>query len=130
VAADKRKMEQVFVNIFLNAIQAMPNGGKIFIRSYTQKLGGSESEPIRNTSGYFQPGERVAVVEVEDSGVGIAQEDLPKIFEPFFTTKGPQEGTGLGLSVTRNIVDMHKGYLAVKSEKNKGTIFSIYLRMA
>jgi len=127
ISADKRKMEQVFVNILLNAIQAMPNGGNLILRSYTMRLQDANSEPVRNTAGYFDVGQRAVIAEIEDAGVGISEEDLSKIFEPFFTTKEPQEGTGLGLSVTRNIVDIHKGYLSVESEKNKGTKVSVYL---
>ncbi len=129
VLADKGKMEQVFVNLFLNAIQAMPNGGRLSICSYIKRL----NEPINRVGkggmeNYFKAGESVVVIEAEDTGVGIPEEHLEKIADPFYTTKNPGEGTGLGLSVTKNIIDLHKGIMEIKSIIGKGTKIIVTLK--
>lgn len=116
VLVDKDKLTQVFINLFMNAIHAMPEGGKLTIRSF-----------IKEAS--FEPQEKAVVVEVEDTGTGISEENMKKIFNPFFTTKGKGKGTGLGLSVTQNIILMHKGLIEIKSEVNKGTKVIITLRV-
>ncbi len=74
------------------------------------------------------PGEIAVVIEIEDTGSGIAEDNLKRIFDPFFTTKKADESSGLGLSVTKNIIDMHKGLINVESQKGKGTKFIITLR--
>jgi signal transduction histidine kinase len=117
VLVDKNKLTQVFINLFLNAADAMPEGGKLTIRSFLK-------------DDAFETGEKAVVVEVEDTGRGISEENLKKIFNPFFTTKGQGKGTGLGLSVTRNIIIMHKGLIELKSQVNKGTRVIITLRIA
>lgn len=111
---DKNKMMQIFINLFVNAAHAMPDGGQLTIRGFASE--------VRET------GERVVVVEVEDTGTGISEENLKKIFDPFFTTKGAGKGTGLGLSLCQNIIDMHKGRIEASSELNKGTKFTVTLK--
>ncbi|MFH1753487.1 MAG: ATP-binding protein, partial [Candidatus Omnitrophota bacterium] len=128
--ADKRRLEQVFVNLLLNAIQSMSKGGKLIIRLYNAKIDSADGPAASELSDRFKPGEEIVVAEIEDTGAGISSEDIRKIYEPFFTTKSPQEGTGLGLSVTRNIVNMHNGYLDIKSEKDKGTKVRVFLKTA
>lgn len=130
VLIDKNKMEQVFVNLFLNAAQAMPQGGKLIIRSYETQLENARRGIGRRGEDYFSTGEGVVMVEIEDTGIGISKETLGQIFDPFFTTKGPGGGTGLGLSVTRNIIDMHKSLIDVQSQVDKGTKVSITLKIA
>lgn len=128
VFVDKNRIEQVFVNLIMNSIQAMPDGGKIFIRTYDKIL----SEPKAGFSGredYFKAGERVLVVEIEDTGVGISQTTFKKLFNPFFTTKSLQGGSGIGLYVSRNIIDMHKGLIEVQSVEGRGTKVNIFLRV-
>jgi signal transduction histidine kinase len=117
VLVDKNKLTQVFINLFMNAIHAMPEGGKLTIRSF-----------LKDDS--FEAKEMALVVEIEDTGTGISEENLKKIFNPFFTTKGQGKGTGLGLSVTQNIISMHKGLIEVKSQVNKGTRVIITLRIS
>lgn len=129
ILADKNRLEQVFINILLNSIQAMPEGGKVTVRSYDKKL-----EEIRNGIGKraqdsFYFGERAAIVEIEDTGCGIPEENLKKIFDPFFTTKG-QSGSGLGLSVSRNIIHMHRGLIHAESTPGKGTKVTVILKLA
>ncbi len=111
IAADKDRLQQVLLNLLLNAIQANEDGGWIEVATETEP-GTAEHEALIR-------------LDVRDGGNGIPQDILPHIFDPFFTTKG--EGTGLGLSVSYNIVAEHKGRLEVASETGKGTCFSLYL---
>ncbi|MCX5696790.1 MAG: response regulator [Candidatus Omnitrophica bacterium] len=130
VLGDKNKLEQVFINIFLNAVQAMPKGGRIIIRSFDKKL-----EEIKNGIGkraddHFQVGEKTVIVEIEDTGIGITEKNLKRIFDPFFTTKTTMGGAGLGLSVGRNIIHMHKGLIFAESKPGEGTKITILLKVA
>jgi len=127
VRADRGKMEQVYINLFINAMQAMPKGGKLFIRSYLTKIG---EDAIKGEKGYFKSGEEAVVVEIEDTGGGIPKNILLKVFEPFFTTKRPNSGTGLGLTVTASIIELHEGYIKLQSEEGKGAKFTIFLKLA
>jgi signal transduction histidine kinase len=127
VLVDRNKMEQVFINILLNAIQAMPDGGRITVRSYDKKLEEAKNGIGRREEDYFRLGERAIIVEIEDTGIGIPDENLKKIFDPFFTTKGPRGGSGLGLSVSRNIVIMHRALMNAASKAGKGTKITIML---
>ncbi|MEJ2187258.1 MAG: HAMP domain-containing sensor histidine kinase [Gemmatimonadota bacterium] len=110
IQGNPHDLQQVFLNLLLNAIQAMPGGGEMRI------TGSVEGDAVR--------------IDVEDEGVGIAVEHLEKIFDPFFTTKGVGEGTGLGLSVSHSIVEKHGGRIQVESTPGKGTTFSVYLPVA
>jgi len=130
VRIDKSRIEQVFVNIFLNAVYAMPHGGKLFIRSYDIRLDESRNEIARRGEGHFALDETSVCIEIEDTGVGITEENRKKIFTPFFTTKEVGEGTGLGLAVSRNIIVMHKGFIDIKSKEGKGTKITITLKIA
>ncbi len=130
VSVDKSKMEQVFINIFLNAIQAMPRGGNLFLRTYQARLSEPKNSAARRGEDYFFAGENVLIVEIEDTGTGIPEENLKKIFDPFFTTKEPGQGTGLGLSVTENILNMHKGLIEIESKEGKGTKVIITLKIS
>ncbi|MDD5292594.1 MAG: CHASE4 domain-containing protein [Candidatus Omnitrophica bacterium] len=129
VLADKNKIEQVFINILLNAIQAMPGGGKIIIHSYEKKLSEARNGIGRRREDSFRPGEKAVVIQIEDTGCGISQENINKIFDPFFTTKGPTGGAGLGLSVSRNIIHMHKGLIFAESNPEGGTKVSVVLKI-
>jgi two-component system, NtrC family, sensor kinase len=118
VRMDAAQMQQVIANLVLNAIQAMPAGGRVDLelgRVRASKPGGAASERdyVRLT--------------IADQGSGIAPQNLPRIFEPFFTTKGVGEGTGLGLSVCYGIVEEHGGWIAVDSTVGKGSRFTVCL---
>lgn len=130
VLADKNSMEQVFINILLNAMQAMPEGGKIFIRGYGKCLDEIINDAGERPDASFSVGEKVVVVEIEDTGMGIPEENIKKIFDPFFTTKDPGKGTGLGLSVSRSILTAHKGSIYVQSRVGKGAIVTVTLKAA
>jgi PAS domain S-box-containing protein len=107
--ANGERIQQVFVNIIINALDAMPNGGKLKI------------DLLQNQS--------EAIIKIKDTGVGIKKEHLPHIFDPFFTTKGLGKGTGLGLSISYAIIKEHEGQILVDSEVGKGTTFTIKIPM-
>ena len=123
IRADRRQLEQVIVNLVVNARDAMPDGGTISIRTRPEFL---DAETLRDRA-RLTPGSYV-VIEVEDTGTGISPEGLSKIFEPFYTTKKTGEGTGLGLSTAYGIVKQTGGYIFVDSEVGQGTTFSLYFR--
>jgi signal transduction histidine kinase len=105
---DRTRIEQVFVNLFLNAAQAMPAGGTLMVRTLAAPLA-SDSDTAAG-----------AVVEVDDTGHGIRPENAPKLFEPFFTTKPPGQGTGLGLAIVRRIMEIHGGSIRLSNRKEGG----------
>ena len=107
IRADFDQLQQVFTNLTLNAIQAMPDGGRLTLCSSV-------------TNGEVK-------VDVQDTGCGISRESLSKLFTPFFTTKEKGKGVGLGLAVVHGIIERHKGRVRVQSEVGKGTTFSVYL---
>jgi two-component system cell cycle sensor histidine kinase/response regulator CckA len=122
VKADKVQFDQVIINLAVNAKDAMPNGGKLTIR--TRNVTERDSQKLDHTG--MPVGEYVAI-EVEDTGTGMSREVLAKIFEPFFTTKGVGKGTGWGLATVYGIVKQSGGFVFVDSEIGKGTTFKIYL---
>ncbi|MDD5020196.1 MAG: PAS domain S-box protein [Candidatus Omnitrophica bacterium] len=126
---DSGKMGQVFVNLFNNATDAMPKGGKLYVRSYVSKLKPPAHKTGNKEDRIFMPEKEAIVVEVEDTGAGIEEGFIPKIFDPFFTTKNRTEGTGLGLSIVKSIIDLHQGSITVESQKDKGTKFTIVLKV-
>jgi signal transduction histidine kinase len=105
VKLDEVQIKQALFNLIKNAYESMKNGGVLEISSSRKDQG--------------------VQITISDTGQGIKEEDLPKIFDPFFTTK--QQGTGLGLTLTYQIITTHKGTLKCKSKANEGTIFFIYL---
>ncbi|MCX7973911.1 MAG: ATP-binding protein [Candidatus Aminicenantes bacterium] len=107
VLGQAERLQQVFINIILNALDAMPKGGKLKINLYQKN--------------------QEAVISIADTGMGIKKENLSRIFDPFFTTKGLGKGTGLGLSISYAIIKDHEGRIEVESEVGKGTTFYIYL---
>jgi two-component system, NtrC family, sensor kinase len=109
---DSQQLEQVFINIIHNAIQAMEERGILRVSM------------VRSDVGY---NENTAVVAFQDSGVGIPPENLSRIFDPFFTTKPEGQGTGLGLSVSYGIISNHNGHIQVESNEGKGSTFTIIL---
>jgi len=106
---DNSKIQQVFVNLFLNAIYAMPHRGTLTVTSYTLDKGGL----------------RHLAVDINDTGVGIPEAQLGRIFDPFFTNRKSGKGTGLGLAVTQKIIQLHRGEISVQNEKNGGVKVSL-----
>ena len=122
VKTDLSQFEQVLINLCVNARDAMPNGGTITIRTRNVE---AADVPAMNLLG--MPAEDFVMVEVEDTGTGIAPEIMDKIFEPFFTTKEVGKGTGLGLAMVYGIIRQSGGYIYPESEVGKGTKFKLFL---
>jgi signal transduction histidine kinase len=122
---DEAKMEQVLINLFMNAIQAMPNGGNLILRT---RLTACDLDAAPDVLNKFQPGERLVTIEVEDTGVGIPEEKAQRVFEPFFTTKPNGIGTGLGLPVSKQIVDMHGGLIKLCAGPRGGARATVILK--
>ncbi len=121
VRADSGQIEQALLNLFVNAAEAMPSGGDLYLASYAtthEALRGKPYEP--------KPGTYVCL-EIRDTGIGMEEETRERIFEPFFTTKGLSGGTGLGLASVYGTVKAHGGYIEVASQVGAGATFSIYL---
>ncbi|MBI4557853.1 MAG: hypothetical protein HY706_09730 [Candidatus Hydrogenedentes bacterium] len=116
VQGDRYYLAQGLLNLALNAIAAMPNGGKLTFRA-------SRFIPREDGEPYVQ-------IEIEDTGIGVEPNHLDKIFEPFFTTKEPGKGTGLGLPITRSIVEEHQGGISVRSVPGDGTVMTVWLPCA
>ncbi|MCG2754507.1 MAG: ATP-binding protein, partial [Desulfobacteraceae bacterium] len=109
ITMDVQKMKQVFMNLIMNAGQAIEKDGVITIVTE------------------FQQKDKLVAIHIEDTGCGIAKKDVDQIFDPFFTTKGVGSGTGLGLSVSYGIIEQHGGQIHVKNAQGKGSIFTIIL---
>src|SRR5262249_46962061 len=124
VRADRGQLEQVLLNLALNATDAMPGGGTLAIETSTAQL--SEEYARRKPGIDIRYGPH-AVMRISDTGHGIPKELQEKIFDPFFTTKPVGQGTGLGLSTVYGIVKQSEGYIWVYSEVGVGTAFKIYL---
>ncbi|MEZ5757016.1 MAG: response regulator [Emcibacteraceae bacterium] len=124
VRVDQGQLEQVIINLCVNARDAMPDGGKLEIK--TRNIGTDESIKIGKKYSVFPKGDYV-LLEVIDNGIGISKENLEKVFEPFFSTKDVGKGTGLGLSTVYGIIKQTNGYVFPESELGVGTSFKIYL---
>jgi len=121
IQGDPIQLEQAFLNIVINAWHAMPAGGTLTLRTR------STPAPKHLRRAGRAPAPPGVEVNISDTGVGIAAENLPRIFDPFFSTKGVGKGTGLGLAITRRILEDHRGTIEVSSEVGQGTTFTIWL---
>jgi len=152
IKGDESQLSQVMINIILNAVDAMPNGGILTIQTRTHMVENLDvdrlqriyprrrkSDPMESDYSHmrkadplsvlfkkFSEGDQLVKIRISDTGVGIKKEDLENIFDPFFTTKAPDKGTGLGLSISLRIVESLGGEMRVESVVGKGTIFEIY----
>jgi len=127
IKADRLKLKQVFINLIMNAIQAMPQGGTLSIS--TQVTNGAELVDVLASQGRAIESEvyskKFLKMDFYDTGIGIAREHIQEIFNPFFTTK--KTGMGLGLPIVKEIVEAHGGWIDVKSEECQGTHFCIFI---
>ena len=121
IEADRKQIEQVLLNMYVNAWQAMPDGGEIFLESKSVYLGEDYCRPHNALPG------RYAKVSVTDTGLGMDKDTLRQVFDPFFSTKKKSRGIGLGLASAYGIVKNHRGIITVYSEPGLGSTFSIYL---
>jgi PAS domain S-box-containing protein len=122
VQVDKNQIQQVFVNIIMNAIHAMPEGGQFTVRTYARQLTETTHFEGSRKGDRIWVGDKVVVAEFEDTGPGIPDEHLGKIFDPFFTTKPTGVGTGLGLPVSKRIIDLHGGNLDIRNKTESGGV--------
>jgi len=121
VEADRAQVEQVLINLYLNAWHAMPEGGDLFIQTENVILSDEYCEPHELSGGKY------VKIAVTDTGIGMDRKTMDRIFEPFFTTKEVGKGTGLGLASAYGIIKNHNGFIKVYSERGHGTTFNIYL---
>jgi PAS domain S-box-containing protein len=131
IHVDKQKIKQVLVNILTNAIHAMPSGGTLTVRTFAKQLAESE---VGHDAGWrladrFRAGETVVICETLDTGTGIPTEKLVKIFDPFFTTKATGKGTGLGLTVTKKIVELHGGTIDIRNRPEGGVVVTLMFKV-
>jgi len=156
IKANESQLSQVFINIVLNAVDAMPDGGVLSIETENYVVGRSVTGDLEHPyfprrrddpleTDYFHlrspnpfsvlftkfiRDDRLIKVKISDTGMGIKKEDLEKVFDPFFTTKDPDKGTGLGLSISLRIIESLGGEVKVRSEERKGSAFEIYFPAA
>jgi PAS domain S-box-containing protein len=124
---DVTKIEQVFINLFMNAIDAMPDGGTLTIRTRRSQITAEhEGAGVRRTDA-LRIGQTMVLAEIEDTGVGIPAEQLAKVFDPFFTTKPTGKGSGLGLAVSRTIAALHGGTVWIRNLDHGGARATVVL---
>jgi len=121
IKADKAQIRQVFMNLFLNAADAMPKGGDLFLKTENVTHLEMSDKPYRPIPGKY------VRIRIKDNGKGMDQKTMARIFEPFFTTKEMGRGSGLGLASAYGIIKGHGGYIDVESKKGYGSVFCIYL---
>ena len=121
VDVDRGQMEQVLLNLYLNAWHAMPGGGELHVTTRQISFDSTATEPFK-----VRPGAYVQII-IRDTGIGMDDATLSKIFDPFFTTKDTGRGTGLGLASVYGIMQNHKGFVTVSSDKGRGTTFKLFI---
>jgi signal transduction histidine kinase len=128
VPLDHSKIQQVFINLFINAVHAMEGGGKLTVATSRMLLTEEYLEGLGQHAGRFGPGDDVVVAEIIDTGAGIPEDKIVKLFDPFFTTKPVGKGTGLGLSVSRKIMELHAGWIGIRNRKEGGALVTLLLK--
>lgn len=118
IVLDKQKMHQVFINLFMNAVQAMPATGTLTIKTSYQPGRWGDSKETKNG---------LVLIEVLDTGIGFTEQSLQRAFDPFFTTKPPGQGTGLGLAVTRKIIEVHGGTIILGNRQEGGSKITVQM---
>jgi PAS domain S-box-containing protein len=130
VLLDRNKVKQVLVNVLTNAIHAMPEGGTLTVRTSARELQAGEVDRDAGSrlANRFRPGEQVAVTEILDTGSGMSENVLAKVYDPFFTTKPTGKGTGLGLTVTKKIIELHDGSIDIRNRVEGGVVVTILFK--
>lgn len=118
ISIDRNRIEQVIVDIIINALNAMEGGGELYVKTYQKTLRPDDNPWLNNRNGRFQAGDHVAVLEIIDNGVGILPADLSKVFDPFYTTRRSAGGVGLGLSIARTIMRNHGGHIDLANNES------------
>ncbi len=129
ISVDANRIEQVIVDLILNAAYVMPEGGALVFRTLTRKLTKNYNDVIFYIDKKFSVGDSIVLVEIEDTGPGIPAEIKDKIFDPFFTTRRASGGVGLGLSVAKNIIQSHGGEIMLENRKEGGARVKICLKV-
>jgi len=124
-----QQLGHVFINLILNAVESIVQEGEISVRAEVKKLSDGDIGVGRRSEDPFRSGEEAAVVCIEDTGQGIPKDIMPKLFDPFFTTKDVNQGPGLGLTLSYEIVRKHGGVIDIQSEEDKGTKVAVILPM-
>jgi signal transduction histidine kinase len=125
---DRNKIEQVLVNLIINAIDAMPDGGKLIVRTRQERLKEAGPDVGARKTDRFRAGMGVIIVEVEDTGTGIQEAHRARLFDPFFTTKAPGKGSGLGLAVCKSIIALHGGTIGITNREGGGVRATVVMR--
>jgi PAS domain S-box-containing protein len=128
LSLDRMKIEQVLLNLIINAVDSMPEGGTLTIRKRLTQLRMRGPDVGYRATDPLRVGQTVAVIEIEDTGPGIPPEKLDRVFDPFFTTKPPGKGTGLGLAMCRTIVGLHGGSVRLENRPEGGARATVILR--
>lgn len=126
LAINTGEMSQVFLNLINNAVEAMPDGGKLFIKTCTQKI----AEKGRRGTDILKLGQDIVSIEFKDTGKGISEGGMKRLFTPFYTTKETGKGVGLGLFISHGIIEKHRGEIEVESKVGNGTTFRVKLPIA
>ncbi|MEM7147966.1 MAG: ATP-binding protein [Verrucomicrobiota bacterium] len=130
VRIDKQKILQVILNLITNALQEMEGGGWLRVRTYAGKVEGTKRDEGARTGDRLRAGHDAVFVDIQDNGPGISEDQIGRIFDPFFTTKATGKGTGLGLAVSRGIVELHKGLIEITNRPQGGVRSRLILRAA
>lgn len=124
---DRNKIKQVLVNLFVNAAHAMPEGGTLTVSTRYHQLAGDE-EGASKPGAHFRAGDNLFIIEISDTGTGIPPDQLTRVFDPYFTTKPTGKGNGLGLTVTKTIIDLHGGRIQIANRIGGGITVTLTLR--
>ncbi|MEI8355011.1 MAG: ATP-binding protein [Deltaproteobacteria bacterium] len=128
VAADRNKIQQVFINLFMNAVQAMEGGGKLTVTTAQKELSRNDIALFSAMKHPFSVGSSAVMVEITDTGHGIPENKLDKLFDPFFTTKPVGKGTGLGLSISRKIIELHDAMIDIRNREEGGVVVKLLFK--